>query len=334
MPLPLSLFLRALLGALGLAATLMPRSWELSLGPALGRLGLRLDRKRRTIARDNIRRCLPELGPEGRDRLLRENFEHYGVLILELLHMFSPVKGHYRRYALGTATLEGLAHWRRAHDKGKGVLFVSAHLGNWELMAGLGAMGGVPITIVTRHLNPEWLHLKMLEARRSVGFGCFFNDENPARKILGALRRGESVGFVMDQYAPPPTGARVPFFGVEVETLAAVGTFAQRTGAAIIPVYQRRGADGVVRVVIEPELDLGAARSDPAASTAALAARTEQWIRREPAQWLWAHRRFKNVVWPDEVVPSSTCIPAAATAAVTTSTVSPASRPSWLPSHR
>lgn len=310
-PVP-SFLLRIVLGALGLAVSFAPRSWELTLGPALGRLGMRLDRRRRKIARDNIRRCLPELGPAGWDRLLRENFEHYGVLFFELLHMFSPLPGHYRRYAGRAAALEGLEHWRRAHEKGKGVLFVSAHLGNWELMAGLGAMNGVPLTIVTRRLKPGWLHLKMLDARRSVDFGCFFNDENPARRILGALRRGESVGFVMDQYAPPPTGARVPFFGIPVDTLAAVGTFAERTGAAIIPVYQRRDPSGTVRVVIEPELDLGEARRDSAASTALLTRRTEEWIRREPAQWLWAHRRFKGVVWADETVNSGKGAPAAA----------------------
>jgi KDO2-lipid IV(A) lauroyltransferase len=323
----LSFLLRLVLGALGTAVSFVPRSWELALGPVLGRLALRVDRRRRKIARDNIRRCLPELGPAGRDRLVRENFEHYGVLFFELLHMFSPLPGHYRAYARRTARLEGLEHWKRAHDKGKGVLFVSAHLGNWELMAAVGAMGGVPLTIVTRHLKPEWLHLKMLEARRSVDFGCFFNNENPARRILGALRKGESVGFVMDQYAPPPTGTKVPFFGIEVDTLAAVGTFAERAGAAIIPVYQRRGADGVVRVVIEPELDLGEARRDPAASTALLSLKTEEWIRGAPAQWLWAHRRFKGVVWadeaqPGEVVDSRPCTPATGTQAATTSTSS------------
>lgn len=296
----LSLALRLLLGALGAVITVFPRSWELALGPALGRAALRVDRRRREIARENIRRCLPELGPAGTEALLRENFEHYGVLFLELLHMFSPIQGHYRRYAAETAPLEGLEHWRRAHDKGKGVLFVSAHLANWELMAASGAMHGVPLTIVTRHLKPEWLHLQMLAARRSTGFGAFFG-KHPAREILQALRRGESVGFVMDQYAPPPTGARVPFFGAQVDTLAAVGTFALRSGAPIIPVVQRRDPDGRVRIVIEPELDLGDARSDPAASTALLAARTEEWIRRNPSQWLWAHRRFKNASWPGQV---------------------------------
>lgn len=322
MPLPLSILLWLVLGALGAAAAALPRSWELRLGPALGRLALRLDRRRREIAADNIRRCLPRLGPAGRKLLLKRNFEHYGTLFLELLHMFTPFEGHYRRYASRVATLQGFEHWKRAHDKGKGTLFVSAHLANWELMAALGAMHGVPITIVTRRLKPAWLHRRMLEARRSVDFGCFIDEENPARKILGALRRGESVGFVMDQYAPPPAGALVPFFGVEVGTLAAVGTFAQRTGAAVIPVRQVRGADGVVRIIIEPELDLGESRGDPAASTALLAAHTERWIRREPAQWLWAHRRFKRVAWPDEVINSKPCTPATGTRAGTTSTSS------------
>lgn len=290
-----SFAVRAVLETLATAVSFIPRSWELALGPVLGRLGYLFDRKRRRIADENIRRCLPELGAARRTMLLRENFEHYGVLFFELLHIYSPFPGHYRRYVRSTTSLEGFEHWKRAHDKGKGVLFVSAHLANWELMAGAGAMNGIPLTIVTRRLKPEWVRLKMEEARRSVDYGCFYNSDNPSRKILGALRKGESVGFVMDQYAPPPMSVRVPFFGTPIDTLAAVGIFAERTGAAIIPVYQRRDSDGLVHIVIEPELNLGEARKNPMASTAILTAKTEEWILRNPTQWLWVHRRFKNV---------------------------------------
>jgi lauroyl/myristoyl acyltransferase len=78
-----------------------------------------------------------------------------------------------------------------------------------------------------------------------------------------------------------------------------VGTFAERTGAAIVPVHAIREPSGTLRVTIEPELELGAARRDPRTCTALLAKLTEDWIRRDPAQWLWAHRRFKNVTWPE-----------------------------------
>ncbi|OGR88530.1 MAG: hypothetical protein A3J74_05640 [Elusimicrobia bacterium RIFCSPHIGHO2_02_FULL_57_9] len=293
----LSALIRIVLSTLGLAVSFLPRPFELWLGPRLGRLYLVLDPRRRKIAYDNIRRCLPELKEAGWSRLLNENYRHYGILALEILHMLSPLPGHYRRYAQKVSRFEGLENWKRAHDKGKGVLFVSAHLANWELMAAAGALRGIPITMVTRHLKPEWLHKKMEAVRLSVNIRCAY----PPRTmplVLKGLRAGESIGFVLDQYAPPPMGIPVPFFGVKVDTLAAVGSLAQRTGAAIIPARQKRDASGLVHGIVEPELDLGQARSHPAQATEILARKVEDWIRANPSQWLWVHRRFKNVVWP------------------------------------
>ena len=297
----------AVLFACGFAASLLPRPLELALGRMLGRLAMRLAPSRRRIAEENMRRCLPELSPEKRARLLRENFEHYGILTLEILHMFSPLPGHYRRYAARVARLEGFEGWKKAHDKGKGVLFVSAHLANWELMAAAGAMAGIPLTMVTRHLKPEWLHRRVEKMRLSVGVRALYQPRT-LPGILKGLRAKESIGFVMDQYAPPPMGSWAVFFGARVHTLAAVGSLAQRTGAAIIPVLQRRDSNGLVRVVIEPELGLGEAAGDPDKATQILVSRVEKWIREEPAQWLWVHRRFKNAVWPDsaEAVSSRT----------------------------
>jgi KDO2-lipid IV(A) lauroyltransferase len=105
---------------------------------------------------------------------------------------------------------------------------------------------------------------------------------------------------VIDQYASPPMGVPARFFGVEVDTLAAVGPLAQRTGAAVVPVSTVRDAEGIVHVRIEPELELGEALEDPAKVTQILASKVEAWIRATPEQWLWAHRRFKHVVWPEE----------------------------------
>ena len=92
----LALLLRVPLHGLGLFVAVLPRSWEVALGRALGRLAMRLDSKRRGIAEENIRRCLPELDPEGRKKVLVENAEHYGVLMFELAHMFTPIDGHWR----------------------------------------------------------------------------------------------------------------------------------------------------------------------------------------------------------------------------------------------
>ena len=293
----LSVFLRVLLFILGLAVSFLPRRMELGLGPRLGLLYLWLDAKRRTIAYDNIRHCLPELGPSGWNKLLRQNFEHYGILGLELLHMLSPLPGHYRRYVQRVAILEGLEHWKTAHDQGHGVLCVSAHLANWELMAAAASLAGISLTIVTRHLKPEWLHKKIEAARLSTQFkGAYLPDTLPT--ILRALRKKETVGFVLDQYASPPMGIPVPFFGVKVDTLAAIATLAQRYGSPIVPVLQVREADGIVHIRFGPAMDLGNALQDPEKTTTILSAMVESWIRANPPQWLWAHRRFKNVLWP------------------------------------
>jgi KDO2-lipid IV(A) lauroyltransferase len=98
----------------------------------------------------------------------------------------------------------------------------------------------------------------------------------------------------MDQYMPPPMGKPLHFFGVRVDTLTAIAPLARRTSAPITPVTQRRSADGTVVVAIEPEFPLG---EDDDADNQRLSDLVERWIRAEPAQWLWAHRRFKNVDW-------------------------------------
>ena len=289
----LALALRVPLHGLGLFVALLSRPAELALGRGLGRFALAVDFKRRRVARDNIRRCLPELGPAGWDALLRANYEHYAILTLELLHIFAPIRGHWLAYVERTTRLDGFANWKAANDKGEGALFCSAHLANWELMAAAGALAGIPITIVTRRLKPEWLHRWMEETRLSVGVRALYQPHT-VPGVLRGLRAGASVGFVMDQYMPPPMGKPLNFFGVRVNTLTAIAPLARRTNAPITPVTQRRGADGEVVVAIEPEFALGA---DDDADNQRLSDLVEKWIRAEPAQWLWAHRRFKNVDW-------------------------------------
>lgn len=289
----------ALTGA-GLVVSFLPRPFELWLGARLGRLLLKLDWKRRPIAYDNIRRCLPELGEAGWRGLLRENYGHYGILALEMLHMFSPIPGHYLAYALKNAVVDNLEVWKRAHDKGKGTILVTGHLANWELL-GIASNRGVPCLMATRPLKPEWLNRKVEAARLSFGTGATAYQKRILPLLIRQLKAGKTVGFVLDQYAPPPMGVPAAFFGVKVDTQGAIGLLAQRTGAAIVPVLQRRDAKGVVHVVFEPELELSQeVLKDPVKSTEALAARVEAWIRATPSQWLWVHRRFKNVVWPEE----------------------------------
>ncbi|MFA6030496.1 MAG: hypothetical protein WC969_11630 [Elusimicrobiota bacterium] len=299
MPFFLSAPLWLLLNALGLLVAPLSLRAELVVGRLLGRFLLATRLFRHGIARENIRRCLPELGPAQREELLRRNFEHYGILTLEFLHFFTPIAGHYRRYIAGKSRLEGLENWDRARARGKGVLFVSLHMGFWEAVGGYAALGtGRPVTAVTKIVKPPWLHRRVTDGRLSLGVGAAFHPGSiPA--ILRALRRNEAVAFMNDQYARPPMGIPIPFFGVEVHTLGAVATIAQRTGAAILPGWGWRDENGVMQVRIEPALEFGEDLKDPVKVTTAIAARVERWVRAHPEQWLWLHRRFKHVTWTD-----------------------------------
>ncbi len=301
--------LRVLIFAAGFTVTFLPRKAELVLGRALGSL-IRFAGYRTAVSRENVRRCFPELDESARARLLKKNYGHFGILMLELLHLFSPFKRHYRSYVARNSRIEGLENWERARAKGRGAVFVASHLGNWELMVAMGALNGVPVTMVTKHLKPEWLHRIAQRARESTGQPLYSGRlTRPA--VVRALRACKAVGFMMDQYAGPPIGIPVKFFGVEVGTLAAVGTLVSRTGTAVVPAVTRRDKSGVMHVRIEPELEIGkfvldreqsdSQKADVRRTTELLARKVEDWVRENPEQWLWTHRRFKNVVWPREL---------------------------------
>ena len=290
----LGLLLRAPLHGLGLLVALLPRPVELAVGRALGRLAL-LARFKRRIVEENMRRCLPRLPADERARLLRENYEHYGILTLEIAHMLAPIPGHWRRYAARVTVIDGRENWEKAAARGKGVLFASGHFANWELMAAYGGLTGIANVMVTRRLKPEWLMRWMESVRGSCGTTCVLQPRT-LPGILKALRAGHAVGFVLDQYMNPPMGEPMLFFGATVNTLAALAPLARRTGAAVIPSYQRRDERGVVHCVFFPEYALP---DDDRAANQALVTRVEGFIREQPAQWLWAHRRFKNAAWPD-----------------------------------
>lgn len=293
-----SIPLYVLVTGLGLFAIVLPRRLELFLGKWLGRFGLRLRLFKVKRAAEHIALCFPEKSEAERAAILRGNFEHLGIILFEYMHMFSPVRGHYARYVARISRLDGYENWKRAHDKGRGVIVFSSHMAFWEMSAAATGLAGINPTIVTTVLKPPWFHDRITAARKSCGVDAAFHPHSMPT-ILRVLRGGGTVAFMNDQYAHPPMGEPVLFFGAEVNTLKVIGPLANRLEAAVLPVSVERDADGVEVVTIEPELDLGEAIHDSQEATQVIAERVEAWVRRRPEQWLWIHRRFKNAVWPE-----------------------------------
>ncbi len=265
-------------------------------GKTLGRI-LRALRFRSNVVRQNVeyaKKHLESMGqPFDSERIYAAAYEHLGNLVFEILMLFGPM----RLFIEKKGIMRGWEHWEHALQKGKGVIFLSSHVGNWEFMAGIGGIHGkVPVMLVTKHLKPEWLHQAVEKARARLLVSATYEPKT-LRDVLGSLKRNGTVGFVLDQYAGPPVGVRVPVFGIPVGTMTAVAYLAKRTGATVLPVMNYRTTDGRVIAEIRAPLEWES-HPDPAyeiaVNTARYARELEKDIYAHPDQWLWIHRRFKG----------------------------------------
>jgi KDO2-lipid IV(A) lauroyltransferase len=274
---------------------LLPSGLRRLQGEALGAL-LRALKLRSQVVAQNVGFAFKD-SPEKQRRVYSSAYSHLGHLSFEILMLLGPMRWFVRR----RAELIGAEHWHQAKIKGRGVIFLASHVGNWEVMAATGAVQyGIDIMLVTKHLKPEWLHQAIERGRERCGVTATY-EPRTLRDVLSKLKRNGTVGFVLDQYAGPPIGVRVPVFGVPVGTTTAIATLAKRTGAVVLPVVNYRTPDGRWKVIIRPPVDWVASDDAPyelAENTALYAADLERDIYAHPDQWLWIHRRFKGDLGP------------------------------------
>lgn len=292
---------KVLLGILrgtGAGYAALPRSARGLFARGLG-WSLRVIGTRAPIVRQNLDIAFPgENATERalRGRLFKEAYRHIGHLTFEILQVLGDLKGYCER----NGELRGHENWKRASDLGRGAIFLSSHVGNWELMAALGALSGMDLMLVTKKLKPTSLHAAIEAGRLTCGVTGTY-EPRTLRDVLAHLKRGGTVGLILDQYAGPPIGVRVPVFGVPVGTASTVAAIAKRTGAPVVPVVNYRTSDGRIIVDIQPALnwitDTDVQR-ELAVNTARYAEVLEQHIRQHPGQWLWIHRRFKGDLSP------------------------------------
>jgi len=249
----------------------------------VGRLRIRVVRQNLEIAYPGVE------GKERRERLEWQAYLHLARLIFEVPMLL----GDMARVARERVEFRGLEIWREASSRGRGVLFLSSHVGNWEVMAAAGAANGMDLMIVTKHLKPEWLHRAIEEGRRRSGVEATY-EPRTLKDVFRWLQKGGTVGFVLDQYAGPPVGIRVPVFGVPTGTHSAPAMIARRTGAVVLPVVNFRKPDGSWVVEVRPEIPPVEGTEELARQTALYSKVLEQDIRAHPEQWLWIHKRFKG----------------------------------------
>ena len=289
---------RVALAFFGYLVTALPRWCVLQLGFALGWF-LAIAGWKRSMIRSNLQMAFPgaAVATAGyRRNIERKFYRHFANLVLELIGQF----GDWRRWVAGNVELTGLEYWKSAALRGKGVIFITSHLGNWEAMAAGFSLTGNDLLIVTKHLKPEWFHHAFEEKRLKAGVRGTYEPKT-MKEVLRQLAKGGTVGFVLDQYAGPPIGVRVPFFGVPVGTLQAPAAIARRTGAAVLLAHCYRDVHGRLKIQIDPEIPWVPHENpnvEMADNTARWVCSIEKSIRSHPEQWLWSHRRFKGDLSP------------------------------------
>jgi KDO2-lipid IV(A) lauroyltransferase len=253
----------------------------------------RLHGRLRRVGERNLELAFPELSARERKEMLRGVFRSLGRQLVEFCRM--------RRYTAentrGWIRTEGLDHYLAAKARGKGVLIVTGHMGAWELSSFYHSLMGYPMSMVARPLDNRRLDAFVNGIRCLHGNRVLPKDDF-ARGLLTAMRKGETVGILMDTNMTPPQGVFVSFFGKHACTASGVARVALKTGAAVLPgfmVWEEAERRYVLhfgpQLTFERTMD---EEADIVAATQQCTSAIESWIRRYPDQWLWIHRRWKT----------------------------------------
>jgi KDO2-lipid IV(A) lauroyltransferase len=303
-------FLRYLLVRAALAiVSALPLGLARWLGAGFGRFVFAVAGGERRKALKSLARAFPEKSDAERHALARASFRHLGMAAFEVGATASM-----------DAQLEHLVHWSAedrgvldaALARGKGVVFVSGHVGNWELLARRVARAGYPSQSIAKETTDPRLTVLVERFRARGGVRSIWRgQEGAARAMLRALKSGEILGLLIDQDTQVQS-LFVPFFGELAATPRAAADLALRTGAAVVVGFCQREGEGYRLWMEEVPWRAGEDReADALALTAALSQRIEAAIRRAPEQWVWMHQRWKTR--PPE--PAGVLVPGAPTPA-------------------
>ncbi len=271
----------------------LPRSLSRAAAIALSWTIYLVHVRLRHVGMRNLKLAFPEKTRRERARILRGVFTSLGRQLAEVC-LFPT----YTLENVGKVVVyDGFENFERALARGKGVLFLTAHLGGWELSAFTHSLYGHPLHIVMRPLDNVYLDSLMRRYRTMHGNSTVDKDDF-VRGLLSAMKAGETVGILMDTNMTPPQGVFTDFFGIPACTASGLARIALRTDAAVVPGFTIWDPGlRKYRLRFDPALKLVRTGNDDAdvlANTTLFTKVIEDYVRKYPDQWLWVHRRWKT----------------------------------------
>jgi len=254
------------------------------LGRVLGFLLWHLLRGRRRIARRNLALCFPERGDSEREVLLRQSIRSVGIGGYEFVRAWWGPAIH------EPYVLEGLEHIEAVRASGRGILLLSGHFMTLEL-CGRMLCNHFPLAGMYRRHKQPWLETAVKAGRLGYADAMFAREE--LRAAVKYVKRGGILWYAPDQDMRGKDAVFAPFFGIPASTITATHQLAKLTGAAVMPFFHRRAADGGYRLRIGPPL-ADFPGDDPRVDSARVNALIESMVREAPDEYLWIHKRFKT----------------------------------------
>lgn len=281
-------------------ATMERASWDACRysGARLGLLFFAALKRRREVATGNVLLAFPHMSQAAARQMARRSAQNFAMTFCEFLHLRAASRSEVRAYA----DIEGLEHIQAGFQDGRGVLLLTAHLGNWELM-GARAAQEFRLVVVARPSSNSGLQRHISDVRDAAGIEVISKFDT-GRASLGILRANAALGVLPDQHAGKH-GALLPLFGHPTRFVTGLARLALLSGAPLVPSFGVRRApwlaDGRNVAKVSPGFHLKLRKGADAAAreqiildgTRQVMAQIENIVRQYPEQWLWMHRRWR-----------------------------------------
>jgi Kdo2-lipid IVA lauroyltransferase/acyltransferase len=288
-------FLEAALAViLAFPFALLPRGIALRIGDLLGLIVFYIWRSRRKISIENIDKAVKAGGlriDSPSSSVARKSFMNLGRSMADIIKIYFGLG----RNIIDSIEVEGFENYLKAKEKGKGIIFITGHCGNWEMTAlGFGARVE-PFAVIARAQNNPYLNRLVEKARARYGNRIIYK-KGALMAIVSELRQNKGIGILMDQAVLPEEGYIIDFLGRPAWTMKIPALIARKLGAAVLPAFIHREGGRYIGTLYPPVL-LSQERDAEKAlleDTRAFSGYIENYIREHPAEWLWMHRRWKR----------------------------------------
>jgi Kdo2-lipid IVA lauroyltransferase/acyltransferase len=249
--------------------------------------------KMRKTAEFNLRLAFPEWSEAQRRAVLNGMAQNLGWMAAE----FARLPGYTRENIENVVVLDGHENFLAGKSRGKGVIYLTGHIGAWELSSYAHALYGFPLHYMARPLDNGPLDEMVNDYRGRSGNRAIYKNE-AARMMLKVLKEAGTIGILADQNTMPSEGVFVDFFGKKACTTTGIARVALHTDAAVVPGYAYWDQNlRKYRLRFEPPVELarsGDAERDIRENTQRFTKVIEEIIRKHPEQWVWIHARWKN----------------------------------------